>query len=285
MKLDSLIAEYILPPATVRMVVNLLVSIRGGKYQKELSKNASLHNKYRGKRCFLLGSGNSIKHEDLTPLKNEHLFALNNFCVHPQFLSIFNGQGDKFYLIAPIHPPQTEQEWLEWIQSIEKNTPSHTHFIFGVNRNRYNLKHLVNRYGSLKESELNWYFSGLSHRDGDAIDIDLTHPIIGAEAVSVYAIITALYMGFSEIYLLGMDHDYFLYNDEKEMRMYAHAPHTRDGMKRIFNDSFYRMELLRQYKVFTKYENLDRQFPGRIYNAGQGGLLRVFQRVRFQELF
>ncbi len=285
MKLNALIAEYILPPAMARWVINLLVSIRAGDYLKELSENTSLHNKYQGQRCFLLGSGNSIKQEDLAPLQNEHLFALNNFHVHPQFRSIFTGEGDKFYFIAPIHPPQTEAEWVDWIQGIEQNVPSHAHFIFGLNRNRYNLKYLINQHGLLKGRGINWYFSGSKHREGDAIDIDLTCSIIGAEAVSVYAIIAALYMGFSEIYLLGMDHDYFLYDNEEEMRMYAKAPHQQDELARTFGDAFYRKELLRQYEIFTKYQDLNQQFPGRIFNAGQGGLLRIFQRVRFQDLF
>ena len=45
------------------------------KHSSLIKTNIILKNKHKGERCFILGSGPSIKDEDLKPLKNEIVFA------------------------------------------------------------------------------------------------------------------------------------------------------------------------------------------------------------------
>ena len=81
------------------------------KYKNLVAKNIELKDIHKGKRCFILGSGPSIKKENLKPLKNEIVFALNNFYVHEDFAEMMSGNVPKYYMTAPVHPPQIEDEW------------------------------------------------------------------------------------------------------------------------------------------------------------------------------
>lgn len=105
-----------------------------------------------------------------------------------------------------------------------------------------------------------------------------------AYAASVYGLLWASFLGFSEIILLGMDHDYFLYESEADMRMYSTAIHQKDEFARTFGDRFYTQEFLRQYSIFTQYELIKDNSTSKILNASGGGILRVFPKVRYESL-
>lgn len=256
-------------------------------YKSLLQKNIELKNIHQGKRCFILGSGPSIKHEDLLPLKNEIVFALNNFYVHDNFQEIMSGDESKYYIVAPIHPPQTEEEWRHWLTDMSKNVSQNITLLFGLDSNAINIKYMCDTYDLFNKAQLYWYYT-LHTFKKDSFNkkyIDISHAIYRAETVSIYAIILALYMGFEEIYLLGMDHNYFLYDNENDMRMYKNGLHQKDEFKRSFGDDFYVNEYLRQYNIFTKYSVLQNNTTAKIYNASSEGLLKVFPRVNYNELF
>ena len=256
-------------------------------YKDLVSKNIELKDIHKGKRCFILGSGPSIKKEDLKPLKNEIVFALNNFYVHEDFTEIMSGDKPKYYMTAPVHPPQTEEEWKDWFKDMEKNMPKDTNMIFGLNNYDCNIKYIFDKYNIFQEHKINWYFAGVDYNEENFNHeaMDTTKPVYLGEAVSIYAMILAIYMGFDEIYLLGMDHDYFLYEDESQMRMYSNAKHQKNEFKRTFGDTFHTKEFLRQYNIFSKYKAFDDNTESKIFNASNGGILKVFPKIIFEDLF
>ncbi|MGQ4001745.1 hypothetical protein QIW49_05435 [Francisellaceae bacterium CB300] len=257
------------------------------RYKSLVSKNIELKNLYKGKRCFILGSGPSIKKEDLKPLKNEIVFALNNFYVHQDFAEIISGTVPKYYMTAPIHPPQTETEWKVWFEDMEKHIPKSVNMLFGLSRYDGNIKYIFDKYGIFRKHKISWYFAGKNYscERFDSTAMDATKVIYNGEAVSIYSLILAIYMGFDEIYLLGMDHDYFLYENESQMRMYSSAKHQQNEFARTYGDTFYVKEFLRQYNIFSKYKVFDDKSSSKIFNASNGGILKVFPRVKFKDLF
>lgn len=274
-----------LPPAVIRLLQNTYVQLNSQKYKDIIQKNSEFKNKHIGERCFILGSGPSLKKEDLTILENEIVFSLNNLFVHDSFPKIMNDKKSKYHICAPIHPPQTSQEWINWFESMESNIPKNVNLLFGINTRDENSYKLIEERNLFKEHKVNYYYAGLIfNKNKKKIDVDITKPIVGAETVSVYAIIIAIYMGFKEIYLLGMDHDYFLYDDESEMRIYKNAIHQKDEFKRKFGDSFYIEEFKRQHSVFLKYDYLDKNSNSKIYNASDGGILKIFPRVKLKDV-
>mgnify|MGYP001074046749 FL=1 len=283
------IKTYLLPPFIWNLIAEIKSFFYFLKFYKLISKNKNLKGIHKGKRCFILGSGPSIKKQNLKPLENEIVFALNNFYVHEDFFHIINNNSlPKYYMTAPIHPPQSEDEWRNWLSDMEKNIPNKVTMIFGINTNKININYLVKKYGLFINNIKFWYFEGKFFnflKNNKLTGMNITKPIYSGETVSIYALIMAIYMGFDKIYLLGMDHDYFLYDDESNMRMYKTSIHQKDEIKRTFGNSFYIEEFLRQYKIFKKYDAFNTYSKSDIFNASAGGILKVFRKVKFEDLF
>ena len=281
------IIKSLTPPILWNKLVYLRSYIHYCKYKGLLSKNLKLRDKYKNKRCFILGSGPSIKKLNLKLLKNEIVFALNNFYVHDDFKIIMSGNAPKYYMTAPVHPPQTETEWLAWFKDMEGFIPTNINMIFGINGYKYNIKYLFDKHKIFDAHSKIWYFAGINYNHKKIIEtaMDITRPIYNGESVSIYSLIVAIYMGFEDIYLLGMDHNYFLYENESDMRMYSHAIHQNNELKRTFGNDFYVNEFLRQYNIFSKYKSFSTYSNSNIYNASEGGILHIFPKVKFKSLF
>ncbi len=80
-------ARGILPPAVLRSLRNTRNSLqRAVRYPSaylhpwrldSIRKLNQYHNRYKGERCFVMGNGPSLRHTDLSPLRNEYTFGMN----------------------------------------------------------------------------------------------------------------------------------------------------------------------------------------------------------------
>ena len=271
--------------------VNLLKTIYSTiilylKYYKDIKLNKKLANNYKG-NVYLLGSGPSMKNLDLSSLKNENCIFLNNFVAHPSFSKITanstNKEFSNFYLIAPIHPPQTKDLWLLWLKEIDAKVPDDMIMVFGINARNMNTKSIVERNNLFRKNKIYYFYAGNYSENIKPSKIDMSKNVIGSETVSLYAIYFSLYLGFNEINLLGMDHNYLLYDKTSEMRMFESATHQDgSGNDGFASENMYK-EYLRQYKIFKKYTKLNILYPNRIFNYTRGGLLNIFKRKNFSE--
>lgn len=242
-------------------------------------KNTAFKNKYEGQRCFLLGSAPSINIEDLTCLKNEIVFALNNFYVHPDFEVIMDQSKPKFYVTAPIHSPQTEEEWRLWFTDMEGHMPADTQIFFGLNSYEGNIKYVLEKYNLFKKHNINWYYT-----DGNfgnylkSTHIQMDKVVWSASTVSTYALMIAIYMGFSEIYLLGIDQNYICMKHENDYRFYKSSSHQKDEHKRM---NFNNLETLRgTVNVLEEKKWLNEHcLETKIYNCSASSLIDIFPKV------
>ena len=69
--------------------------LQSNSIKEELKANKLLKDKYKGKRCFILGNGPSLNYFNLEPLKSEFVFCTNEFIRYPKIGDI---QPD-FYVI------------------------------------------------------------------------------------------------------------------------------------------------------------------------------------------
>jgi len=254
------------------------------KYKDLIAKNIELKDLHKGKRCFILGSGPSIKKEDLVPLKNEIVFALNNFYVHEDFVEIMSGDEPKYYMTAPIHPPQTEDEWKRWFEDMEKHMPKNTNMIFGLNAYEGNIKYIFEKYGIFKEHKINWYFAGVDtseYYSFDQKDIDMTSMVWSANTVSIYALIVAIYMGFDEIYLLGMDHTQICKSNNEEIRFYTKADFQQSE---VISKIKFSNNLIEAYKSFNQKDILSANCVSNIYNCSIESLLDMFKKIKLKDV-
>ena len=106
--------------------------------------------------------------------------------------------------------------------------------------------------------------------------MDITEGICNANSVAYYALQIAVYMGFEEICLLGMDNgDWGLHFDEEYLE---EADIFRENFDEI-------MESRMVSRAFQKAEEVSGQHGFKIYNVTRGGCLEVHERVDFDQLF
>ncbi len=89
----------------------------------------------------------------------------------------------------------------------------------------------------------------------------------------------AAYMGFSEIYLLGVDHSWNGHPTDEGNHFitgYYNQKENFAGIPLMLDD----INL-----AYMKAEQYSRQHGFRIYNATRGGKLEIFERVNFDSLW
>ena len=284
-RLNNRIKQFI-PPLLLNYVKDFRNYYDFLKHSYLVKTNINLKNKHKGKKCFILGSGPSINDEDLKPLKNEIVFALNNFYVHDDFSKIMSGDVEKYYLTAPIHPPQIEKEWKDWFSDMENNMPKNVNLIFGISNQINTAKSILDHQNFFVNHQKYWYYAGININDYyiyKPADIDITRMTWIADTASIYSLIVAIYMGFGEIYLLGMDHNYIC-NNESNYRFYQKGIHQNNEVERTIKDASRTKHLsFGMYKIFHQYELLSNNSHTKIYNSSRNSLLDVFKYVQFNE--
>ncbi|MBI5682430.1 MAG: hypothetical protein HZC45_04605 [Deltaproteobacteria bacterium] len=236
-----------------------------------LSRNKKFHNLYAGRRCFIIGTGPSISRQDLTLISNEITIVMNHFHEHPileKWQPTFYCAGDPLSNYTPeetkyiskvaskIHP-QAYFLHLSLKDMIVKNK------MFPI-ENTYYLKFLgsPHEWARLK---YNWNLNGA------VMDILTTMHM---------AIIVALYLGCSPIYLIGADHDWLSSN--------THMKHFYTNMDGNDFKGSYKYALEYTLELWQIHEALRDAALARgvtIYNATDGGFLDVYPRVDYKTLF
>jgi hypothetical protein len=260
-------------------------------YKKILNKNNAYKDIHKGKRCFILGSGKSLDYENIRTLQNEIIIGVNSFVYHHDFNEIANSSVEKYFFSAPIHGPYKEEHWKNNFEMIESILPKNVVNIFGINNYEPNIKHIIEKYNIFDNRKIIWYLSNIPNTSSiykaKKSDLDLSSNIWTSNTGSILALISALYMGFDKIYLLGMDHDYFLHDVgdsrfnkinknisilEEEINV---IKETRTPLRSTFQD---------QADIFLQYERLNNIFPNKIFNLGKKSMLDVFPCENLSEV-
>ncbi|MBU3111032.1 6-hydroxymethylpterin diphosphokinase MptE-like protein [Clostridium lacusfryxellense] len=171
------------------------------KEYKLITLNEKYHNIHKGERCFVLGNGPSLNDQDLALLENEYVITVNQAVRNTNFKNIktnYHFWADPvFFNLSPDKPE--DMELLEVFKSLntEDNIPK---CFLPVQA-----KEFVRKFELDKYMDINYYNSKLYFHDEYNKDIDFTKFIPRFQTVVQWGIAFAIYMGFSEIYLLGCD--------------------------------------------------------------------------------
>jgi hypothetical protein len=276
------VKNWMVPPAFWSLFKDLKGGFSGKKSESQhpfadlLAESNNLKDKHAGQRCFILGAGSSISQQDLTKLQGEIVLSVSNTFVHKDFELI----KPKYHFLPHLKTGHgnvySDQEFVKWLREMDYKTPSSELFLHIGDRDLIELNNLF------KSKKIHWVeYKHYTDYKEEPIDLSAL-PSIGS--VSELALTAAVYLGFKEIYLIGIDHDWFngplvyFYDMKKD-----HA--LKPTIEKVsFADSEFQMR--RHAEIFKKYKYL-RNFKNNIFNANANPkhYLDVFEKVDFDSLF
>lgn len=233
-------------------------------YSKKLKRFKNIHS---GDLCFIVGNGPSLNPTDLNLISD---YNLTSFGFNRIYLMFENTDWRPTYYMS-----QDEKMLGNCVQQV--NDMDLDYKFIPIFHKYYHNININNAY----------YFNLKTNANGDTFfSEDIAESIGASTTVTCSAIQMAVYMGFKKIYLIGIDHNFATYtNDKGEM---IHDDSIRDYFSdEYFNDKaqLYTPNLdasTRAYIVMREYcdsHGID------IYNATRGGKLEVFKRVNLDEVF
>lgn len=245
-----------------------------------LAANASLKNRHRGQRCFILGNGPSAKQLDLTSLQGETVFSVSNGYLHHGYATL----APAYHCVPQItYGKMTEEDVLAWFQEMHRSIGDAELFLNETEAA------FVKKHGLFLGRRVHYLALQQSFDEmKDRHIIDISRPVPRVESVPVMVLMIALYMGFEEIILLGIDHDHF----KTGRYIYAFDPQTQKGKDFSVNsdgevitnrhDDFQSLaRLWRQYRVLREISIKN----GRtILNANPSSELDEFPKVTLQSV-
>lgn len=171
------------------------------EFKKKVAENKRFKNLHSGQRCFILGNGPSLKAQDISPLKDEVVFVVNQAARNPQIREL--APTYHFWLDPVFFNLSSEKE--EDMEVLETYSALYT----DTNRPITFMPQQAFRF--VKESKLDvkidiCYFVNkirVGKEFSKEFDFSKVIPCFGT--VVHCCIAMALYMGFKEIYLLGID--------------------------------------------------------------------------------
>ena len=234
-----------------------------------LARNAKFENMYAGRRCFVIGNGPSLNKQDLAPLSNEITIVMNWFNKHP----IIEQWKPTFYCMAE---PRNNLDCSKLPDFLEK-LDAQAYFY------RIEYKQIFDEHRYVDSEKV--YYAKMRpipvHECPPARhSIDLTQTIPGCRTTAHMALILAVYLGCSPIYLIGLDHDWLA---SYPVMSHFDGGGTGDLSKRSYKSMV--RGTLRTWETYEWIETMADRQGVVIYNATAGGLLDVFPRVAYEDLF
>ncbi|AYL97119.1 6-hydroxymethylpterin diphosphokinase MptE-like protein [Mucilaginibacter celer] len=265
---------------TIKKIYTFLTAytVRYLTYNRSNQKKwKALKDAYKGKRVFLIGNGPSLNETPLYMLKNEYAICFNRVNIlferlawRPEFYACVDGTvvQDNADEINKLILPEVKHAFF---------TDFHM-FQFD------NIKKQIDNRPNVQ-----WLYSGVS-----SFSVDM--PKIGpCPTVALAALQILPYLGFSEIYILGMDMNYKIHTTVKEMehnqiqseddddpnhfdpRYFGKGKKYHQPTASVMDNTFKALENAR--------EKLKQLTTTKVYNATYGGIMEVFERVGFDTLF
>ena len=238
-------------------------------------KNKELFNIGRGKRCFLLATGGSLKKQNLEHLKNEYVLT----CSMLSITSIYKMINPFCYVSPTLKSEFTDQFIREWYEFIDETIVSPI-VVLDYKEHIYikNMSYFKNK---------NIYY--------------LNTAVDGVYTGTAAMLRVAIWMGFSEIYLLGVDHDSVKKMfDSSYSYSNAHIYNILD-FKKYGYDCLYdewkrvndkkisnRIILQSEANAFNEYHELALRAKRKrisIYNSTPDSLVDEFEYVKYENLF
>lgn len=252
------------------------------KYQKIIQDNAKFRDVHKGEDLFIIGNGPSIRDTDLLKIKNARKMVVSNFYLHEDYAKI----KPDYYCFAQFTYTELFNDDVagKWISEIGERSGD-PQFFFNISE-----KELIDSCRQFDNKRVNYMY--LESTELERFDeIDITEKMMMGMSVAVDCIQLAIYMGFSRIFLVGIEHsemitrryDYF-YNKEQGLIAGKDSGVLPSGeLMKSFRDNLHNMNRL--WRMYEKLKMLADRNGVQIFNATKGGVLDVFDRIDYDILF
>jgi len=235
---------------------------------RESERIRRFQNIHPNERCFIIGNGPSLRVEDLNRLKGEYTFATNRIyrlyentnwrptywmCVDPYLIRddyqrIYELKGVRF----------VSDELLQY----DAQTQPDLYLIY---------------------NEQPFYIKKYSSSNPISFSFDCSKKLCAGETVTYNAIQMAVYMGFTEIYLIGVDHSYsHMLNAKGKVVV---DPSIKDYFGNVKTETYNIQNGIISTKAYAEAKKICEARNILIRNATRGGKLKIFERVSFDSLF
>jgi len=257
------------------LIPNRYLEQPGFLYGFDEEKLNQLKNKFTGKRVFILGNGPSLNLLDLSKLKDEYSFAVNGIFYKTREM----GYKPTFYVVEDRHVMQDNIKDINLYECDYKFFPS-----------LYKRKVTNKKNVYFFNMDVGFYIEKSQYFEAPRFSDNCAKVVYCGQSVTMINLQLAYHLGFSEVYLIGMDFNYVIPDTVKNIKG-AVIESTEDDPNHFHPDYFGKGKkwhdpklhnVLKSYQLIKKYFEADGR---KIYNATAGGKLEEFERVNYNSLF
>ncbi len=238
--------------------------VHRGVNSKRFYELSKFKNIYKNERCFLIGSGPSLTCEDLEKLKDEKTFmvnsvvlALNEISYMPTFYGFIDGACMRIYG-----------------EKIINSGIKNIFFAKRTDLSKADYRRL-REMGAYEIPQMNtgkWIYYAPKIPRGFSEDI--TKDVYWGYMVVYSMMQVIVYMGFKEIYMLGMDCNYK--PGEASFKDCRSEEQIKQGIPENYTAKY--IIAHEEIKRFADKHNI------KVYNATRGGMLEVYPRVNLDDI-
>lgn len=242
--------------------VELLSGLQNRYANSDLAK---FHNMYKGRRCFVVATGPSLRMEDLETLRKNGELCISMNGIFHAFEKV-KWRPD-FYIMVGAN----KALYCDIMDQMDVRFK----LIGDANMDFWEVPHPENIY---RFHDISGKLYDIEHSFSE----DITDGIYGNSTVTNVCIQLGVYLGCKEIYLLGTDFS------DRTGKGVASSHFTKDylaseGTETCYTDQLIENIMLRGYQATRCY--FDTHPDIKLYNATRGGYLELFERRNFDELF
>lgn len=239
------------------------------KDEENFTKFNELKGKYDGKRIFIVGNGPSLNMMPLYLLKNEYTMCFNRF----PLMNERNNWLPRFYTVVD------DLVIKDMYKEINDQIIPTVDYAFFPDIHPSNVS-VKDKYIKNRENVL-WFHADKSEFSDKMPQCGINKTVVNA------GIQIAAWMGFKEIYLIGVD---MTFGDQKIKKSNSRNWEADEKDPNHFDPRYFGKG--RKYhnpgvaEMLEKFETCKMFFDQRgvkIYNAGHGGKLETFPRVNFEQ--
>ena len=237
-------------------------------------KLRALRDKYKGRdRAFIIGNGPSLNETDLSQLRDEVTFCVNGFFLKMPDID----WTPTFYVVEDHLVAEDRADRINAFKGPTKLFPAYLGYCLdrGDDTIFYNHRPRV------------------SYPHGFDFSTEADKITYTGCTVTFSCMQLAHYMGFRELYLIGVDASYDIPDDAEESKEYGTGvlDNQSDDTNHFHPDYFgkgYRWhdpQVGMMIEAYTEAEKVTSAMGRPIYNATIGGMLEVFERRSFHDIF